>query len=171
MSTCNEDKTLTVQCIFVTKNGLLTPDLYISAYSFKKYISVMFYDYFCYNSVAKYLEKKAESLEKLNCSLASETARTIIFQNLGEFMEVHSKKTQKLDKSVKENEESVNFNDEVISDVKRDTKKAENEIKQLKKQILYMETYSRRENVKFVGIPEIVEPFNGRNETNDAADR
>ena len=117
------------------------------------------------------MEKKAESLEKLNCSLASETARTIIFQNLGEFMEVHSTKTQKLDKSVKENEESVNFNDEVISDVKRDTKKAENEIKQLKKQILYMETYSRRENVKFVGIPEIVEPFNGRNETNDAADR
>ena len=32
-----------------------------------------------------------------------------------------------------------------------------------------METYSRRENVKCVGISEIVEPFNGRNETNDAA--
>ena len=40
--------------------------------------------------MAKYLEKKAESLEKLNCSLASETARTTDFQNSGEFMEAHS---------------------------------------------------------------------------------
>ena len=75
------------------------------------------------------------------------------------------KEKKKLDKSVKELEESVNFNDEDISDVKRDTKKAEYEIKELKKQILYMETYSRRENVKFVGIPENVEPFNSGNET------
>ena len=36
--------------------------------------------------MAKYLEKKAESLEKLNCNLASETARTTDCQNLGEFM-------------------------------------------------------------------------------------
>ena len=40
--------------------------------------------------MAKYLEKKAEGLEKLNCSLASETARTTDFQNSGEFMEAHS---------------------------------------------------------------------------------
>ena len=31
--------------------------------------------------MAKYLEKKAESLEKLNCNLASETARTADCQN------------------------------------------------------------------------------------------
>ena len=47
MSACSEDKTLTVQCIFVAKNGLLTPNLYPSAYPFKKYISVMFNDNFC----------------------------------------------------------------------------------------------------------------------------
>ena len=47
LSACNEDKTLTVQCIFVAKNGLVTPDLYPSANLFKKYISVIFYDYFC----------------------------------------------------------------------------------------------------------------------------
>ena len=47
MSACSEDKTLTVQCIFVAKNGLLTLNLYPSAYLLKKYISVMFYDYFC----------------------------------------------------------------------------------------------------------------------------
>ena len=40
--------------------------------------------------MAKYLEKKAESLEKLNCSLASVTARTTDFQSSGEFMEAHS---------------------------------------------------------------------------------
>ena len=50
----------------------------------------MSYDYFCWNSVAKYLEKKEESLEKLNCNLASETARTTDCQNLGEFMKAHS---------------------------------------------------------------------------------
>ena len=38
----------------------------------------MFYDNFFQNSVAKYLEKKGESLEKLNCNLVSETARTTV---------------------------------------------------------------------------------------------
>ena len=49
LSACNEDKMLTVQCIFlhVAKNCLLTPDLYPWAYLCKIYISVMFYDYFC----------------------------------------------------------------------------------------------------------------------------
>ena len=50
----------------------------------------MFYDYFCLNSVAKYLEKKGDSMEKLNCNLASETARTTDCQNSGEFVEAHS---------------------------------------------------------------------------------
>ena len=50
----------------------------------------MFYDYFCLNSVVKYLKKKAESLEKLNCNLASETARTTDCQNLGDFIKAHS---------------------------------------------------------------------------------
>ena len=49
----------------------------------------MFYVYFCWNSVA-FLGKKAESLEKLNCNLASESARTTDRQNSGEFMEAHS---------------------------------------------------------------------------------
>ena len=74
----------------MAKNGLLTPDLYPSAYPFKKYISVMFYDCFCLNSVAKYLEKKADSMEKLNCNLASETARTTDCKNSGEFVEADS---------------------------------------------------------------------------------
>ena len=35
-------------------------------------------------------KRKAESLEKLNCNLASKTARTTDCQTLGEFMEAHS---------------------------------------------------------------------------------
>ena len=38
--------------------------------------------------MAKYLEKKAKSLEKLNCNLASETARTTDCQNSGEFTDI-----------------------------------------------------------------------------------
>ena len=81
LSGCDEDNTLTVQCIFVAKNSLLTPDLYPAPTRSK-----MCYDYFCWNSVAKYLKKKVESLEKLNCNLASETAKTTDCQNSGEFM-------------------------------------------------------------------------------------
>ena len=40
--------------------------------------------------MAQNLEKKAESLEKLNCNLARETARTTDYQNSCEFMEAHS---------------------------------------------------------------------------------
>ena len=40
--------------------------------------------------MAKYLEKKAESLEKLNCNLVSKTVRRTDCQNSGEFMEAHS---------------------------------------------------------------------------------
>ena len=35
-------------------------------------------------------KKKAESLEKLNCNLVSETARTADCRNSGEFMEAHT---------------------------------------------------------------------------------
>ena len=36
---------------------------------------------------------------------------------------------------------------------KKDNKKLEHEVYGLKKQLLYMETYSRRENLKFFGVP------------------
>ena len=63
-------------------------------------------------------------------------------------------KTKRLDESFKELDESVNFNEENISDLKRDTKAINFEVKELEKQMLYMETYSRRENIKFIGIDE-----------------
>ena len=42
LSTCNEDNTLTIQCIFVVKNNLLALDLLTPAFT----LTVMFYDYF-----------------------------------------------------------------------------------------------------------------------------
>ena len=62
---------LTVQCIF-GKERPPHPE------SLPQRLPVMFYDNFFQNSVAKYLEKKGESLEKLNCNLVSETARTTV---------------------------------------------------------------------------------------------
>ena len=74
LSACHEDKTLTVQCIFVARTASL-PQILTPAFTRSKHISVMFYEHFCYISGAKYLEKKAESLEKLNSNLASELRR------------------------------------------------------------------------------------------------
>ena len=117
--------------------------------------------------------KKLEKLDviesRLNQVYTSIASIEATVSRIDSEVQVLKEKTSKLDKSVKELEESVNFNDEDISDIKCNTKKAEDEIKQLKKQILYMENYSRRENVKFVGIPENVEPFNSGNATNDGA--
>ena len=40
--------------------------------------------------------------------------------------------------------------------IKRDTKKAQFDTEELRKQLLYLEAYSRRENLKFAGIPKNV---------------
>ena len=63
-------------------------------------------------------------------------------------------KNSDLEKKATELQETVDFCEEDISAVKMNTKKNEIQIEELKKYILYMEAYSRRENVKFIGIPE-----------------
>ena len=48
LSTCDADKTLTVQCVFVVKNGSDPGSLpQCLPINLQKYISVMFHDYFC----------------------------------------------------------------------------------------------------------------------------
>ena len=60
-------------------------------------------------------------------------------------------KTKRTDEAVRRKlKESVEFNDGDISDFENEIVRAF----ELRKQILYMETYSRRENIKFVGLPE-----------------
>lgn len=63
-------------------------------------------------------------------------------------------KNTNLEKTVYELKEGVNLGEEDISVLKTDMKKNEFEIEELRKQILYMEAYSRRENAKFIGVPE-----------------
>ena len=65
-------------------------------------------------------------------------------------------KTNRLEKKASELEESIQFNEDDISDLKKESKELNFEINDLGKQLLYLETYSRRENVKFFGIDEVV---------------
>ena len=55
---------------------------------------------------------------------------------------------------MEELEEGFQYNEDDVCDLQRDNKKLEHEVNDLKKQLLYMETYSRRENLKFFGVPE-----------------
>ena len=61
-----------------------------------------------------------------------------------------------MEKKPSELEESIQFNEDDISDLKKESKESKFEINDLRKQLLYLETYSRRENVKFFGIDEVV---------------
>ena len=67
-----------------------------------------------------------------------------------------SKKTNRVEKKASELEESIQFNEDDISDRKKESKESKFEINDLRKQLLYLETYSRRENVTFFGIDEVV---------------
>ena len=58
-----------------------------------------------------------------------------------------------MEKKASELEESIQFNEDDISDL---TKESKFEINDLRKQLLYLETHSRRENGKFFGIDEVV---------------
>ena len=75
---------------------------------------------------------------------------TRIDNDMSDLKDKHSE----LEKKVTDLEESVKFNEEDISELRIDTEKNEVEIEEVRKQILYLETYSRRENIKFVGIAE-----------------
>ena len=62
-------------------------------------------------------------------------------------------KSKQLGSTVNELKESVQFNEEDISDLKLENlKRLQQDVWGLQKQLLYMKTYSRRENVKFVGL-------------------
>ena len=56
--------------------------------------------------------------------------------------------------SVNKLEQSVDFNASDIADLKHDQLKLQFENENLMKQLLYSESYSRRENLKFIGIVE-----------------
>ena len=65
--------------------------------------------------------------------------------------------------------ENLEFIEDDISDLKQESKEAKHEVLQLKKQILYMKTYSRRENVNFFDLPEEPSTSNGGERMQDGA--
>ena len=65
-------------------------------------------------------------------------------------------KTSETEKRVNELEEGARFNELELSDIKHITKKAQFDTEELRKQLLYLEAHSRRENLKFAGILKYV---------------
>ena len=55
---------------------------------------------------------------------------------------------------MEELEEGFLYNEDDVRNLQHDNKKLEHKVNVLKKQLLYIETYSRRENLKFFGVPE-----------------
>ena len=95
------------------------------------------------NNIESRLENVFEVIANIEESVA----------NLNRIKEL-KRKSKKVDKTVEELETSVTFNGEDIADLKRDVKAAQLENGNLKRQMLYQEHYSRRENLLFVGIGE-----------------
>ncbi|XP_068675386.1 myosin heavy chain, muscle-like [Montipora foliosa] len=118
--------------------------------------------------------KKLEELDTIESRLNQmHTTLASIEENVGRLdSEVEDLKTKskQLGSTVNEFKESIQLTDEDISDLKFANKKLQQDVCKIQKQLLYMETYSRRKNVKFVGLlQEQVDNINGSDEDyNDA---
>ena len=99
---------------------------------------------------------KLDTFEKrLDSVIASISSIEETVSCLDKDVEILKNKTSETER-VKELEEGARFNETELSDIKRDTRKAQFDTEELRKQLLYLEAYSRRENLKFAGIPENV---------------
>ena len=75
-----------------------------------------------------------------------------------------------LGSTVNELKESIQFNGGHIPELNLEKKKLQKDVYELQKQLLYMETYSMRENVKFVGLlEEQVDNMSGGDEDHNGA--
>ena len=99
------------------------------------------------------LDKIEAHLSEVSASLASIEGKV---SRLDEDVQGLKQKTNRVEKKASELEESIQFNEDDISDPKKEPKESKFEINDLRKQLLYLQTYSRRENVKFFGIDEVV---------------
>ena len=62
---------------------------------------------------------------------------------------------------------NAEFVDEQIIELKTALQTSANEVSESRKRVLYLEAYSRRENLKFEGIPEVVETTDQQNATSN----
>ena len=72
---------------------------------------------------------------------------------------------------MEEFEECLQYNEDDISDIKLDNRKLENDVSELRKQLMYMETYSIRENLKFFGLPENSDALDSSNDMEEESSR
>ncbi|KAL9976873.1 hypothetical protein ACROYT_G014211 [Oculina patagonica] len=99
--------------------------------------------------------EKLDTIEKrLDSVIASISSIEETVGRLDKDVLTLKKKTSETERRVNKLKEGTKFNETELSDVKRDTKKVQLDTQQLRKQVLYLEAYSRRENLKFAGIPE-----------------
>ena len=111
--------------------------------------------------VGKKFEAVLKKLEKLDaiesCLSQMHTTLESIEENVSrldqEVVDLKTKSKQ-LGSTINELKESIQFNEEDITGLKLDNKNLQQDVCELQKQFLYMEPYSRRENVKFVGLLE-----------------
>ena len=113
--------------------------------------------------------KKLEKLDTIESHLSQmHTTLASIEENvsmLDSEVEHLKTKSKQLGSTVNELNESFQFLEEDISDLKLENKKLQQDVCELQKQLLYMETNSRRENVKFVGLlKEQADNMNGGDE-------
>ena len=100
---------------------------------------------------------KLDTIEKrLDSVIASISSIEETVGRLDKDVVILKNKTSETETRVNELEEGARFNETELSDIKRDTRKAQFDTEELRKQLLYLEAYSRRENLKFAGIPENV---------------
>ena len=104
--------------------------------------------------------KKLEKLDVIELQLNEVHAKVANIEEtvsrLDSEVQALKTRTTKLEKNVEELEEGFQYNEDV-RDLQCNNKRLEHEVYDLKKQLLYMETYSRRENLKFFGVPENTE--------------
>ena len=118
--------------------------------------------------------KKLEKLDTIESRLSQmHTTLASIEENVSRLdsdVEDLKSKSIQLGLTVNELKESIPFNEENISDLKLENQKLQQDVCELQKQLLYMETYSRSENVKFVGLlEEQVDHMNGGDEDHNGA--
>ena len=103
--------------------------------------------------------KKLEKLDVIELQLKEVHAKVASIEDSVSRLdsEIHVLKTRTTKKNMEELVDGFQYNEDDVRDLQHDNKKLEHEVNDLKKQLLYLETYSRRENLKFFGIPENTE--------------
>ena len=96
----------------------------------------------------KIMEKKVDGvLEKV-------TGLECTMKTVQEDISTLKGRTSGIEKAVKDMDDGLNFMNSGVENLKCKVESSERETKFLKERLLYQEVYNRRENLRFIGIPE-----------------